>query len=290
LETEKIDRSCSDIGILDPRDFDKWCYITGGVYIVKRSLMLQIPQDENLFWNDVEDIKFCHDFTKEGYLIRFNPKLEFESASYRWPPLVLQYRYNQHKLGKKITSRETLLYWYFVLLDTLLLSKEIESSINQFRESFLTNVNTDEIKDLDKINLERVKNFKDLDNWCKSILLQYSICKATDVIEASAQIQLAFKIVIGRSPSSYEESMWLQKKQTFPQMVSDLVTGKEFQYKIRSNARLKYKINSKDIVLIKFISSVKPFILTILWILIDFISSSKNRLRFIKKLIKKLIF
>lgn len=294
LEAEKEDRSCDNIGLLEPHDWDKWCYITGGVYIVKRSLMLKVPQDEDLFWNEVEDIKFCHDFTKAGYLIRFNPNLVFESISYRWPALVIQYRQNPYQLGKKTTSQETLIYWYLILLDSLFLSKEIQQALNQFANDFFYKIKKEIVKnpnfDFKETVCPEIINFRQLNQWCTEVMITPLISESIKNLDEVTQTRLAFNLIIGRPPSPNEEVVWVEKHKKFEDIVGDLLFGAEFQYRIRSAARAKYTPNSNDDLLLKIISIFKPLILLIIAIFINLIIISDYRLfRFVKKLIKKII-
>jgi hypothetical protein len=67
---------------LEYTDWDILAYITGGLYIVKKSLMLKLPQDEEMFWNSPEDIKFAQDFSTNGYCVRINVNLQFETVSF----------------------------------------------------------------------------------------------------------------------------------------------------------------------------------------------------------------
>ncbi|MGM3307621.1 hypothetical protein ACSQ6I_16910 [Anabaena sp. WFMT] len=294
LETEKKDRSCDSVGILEPQDWDQWCYITGGIYIVKRSLMLKVPQDESLFWNEVEDIKFCHDFTKAGYLVRFNPYLEFESVSYRWPALVIQYSQNPHQLGIKTTSKETLLYWYFYLLDYLLVYKEIKTALHQLGSDFLQKIKSvvvnDENLELHQVNLSTVKNIRELNNGCIDILNTPSVCQAVKDIDIVTQTHLAFNLVLGRRPSPYEEYIWGSKNLLFVNMVSDLLYETEFQYRIRTLARSIHISKTGDILVIRCLSVVKPLILIVIMTSINLTRNNLKRFNFIKKIIKKIMF
>lgn len=294
LEAEKEDRSCDNIGLLEPQDWDKWCYITGGVYIVKRSLMLKVPQDEDLFWNEVEDIKFCHDFTKAGYLVRFNPDLVFESISYRWPALVVQYQQNPYQLGKKTTSQETLIYWYLILLDSIFITKEIQLALNQFANNFLNRIKNEIINnhtlEFNQTVCPNIINFRQLNLWCKEILIIPSVCDSIKNIDEVTQTRLAFNLIIGRPPSPNEEVVWVEKHKKFDEIIGHLLSGAEFQYRIRSAARAKYTPNSNDNVLLKIISMFKPLILFIIAIFINFLIISDSRLFiFVKKIIKKII-
>ncbi|MCY7332686.1 MAG: hypothetical protein LH649_08515 [Pseudanabaena sp. CAN_BIN31] len=294
LEIGRKDRSADDVGILEPHDWDKWCYITGGLYIVKRSLMLKIPQDESLFWNELEDIKFCHDFTKAGYLIRFNPYLEFESVSYRWPALVVQYKLDTKQLGLKKTSRETLMYWYFYLIDYLVIAKEIKSSLEKLGNDFLQKakftIGRSEDLSIAESKLSAIQNIRDLNNWCTDVLNTGSISQQIENLDKISQIHLAFNLILARRPSPYEEIFWENKKQMFTKTISDLLRETEFQYRIRTLARTTHEITKKDILVLKLLSFIKPIIILIIMILIDSTRSNSQRLSFIKKLIKKIMF
>ena len=294
LEAEKKDRSCDSVGILEPQDWDQWCYITGGVYIVKRSLMLKVPQDESLFWNEVEDIKFCHDFTKAGYLVRFNPYLEFESVSYRWPALVIQYSHNPHQLGTKTTSKETLLYWYFYLLDYLLVYKEIKTALHQLGSDFLQKIKSvvvnNENLELHQANLSTVKNIRELNSLYIDILNNPLVSQTINDIDRLTQIHLAFNLVLGRRPSPYEEYIWGSKNQLFVNMVSDLLYETEFQYRIRTLARSTHVSKTGDILVLRCLSVVKPLILLVIMTSINLTRTNLKRLKFVKKIIKKFMF
>ncbi|BAZ17114.1 hypothetical protein NIES4071_89920 [Calothrix sp. NIES-4071] len=294
LEVEKKDRSCDNIGLLQAEDWDKWCYITGGLYIVKRSLMLKVPQDEDLFWNEVEDIKFCHDFTKAGYLIRFNPYLIFESVSYRWTALAVQYNQNQHQLGEKRISQETLTYWYLLLLDLLFLSNEIKQALNLFADDFLNKIKHNILHNpnncLNKIQRYDITKVGQLKQFCQEILLMPQVYESIKNIDKVTQTRLAFNLILGRSPSPHEEVIWLEKHKPFDEIVIDLLSLPDFQYKISNNARAKYTKEQNYNLLLKIILLIKPLILFVIALITNLVIFNPQIFVLTKKIIKTIIF
>ncbi|PIZ52021.1 hypothetical protein COY27_01550 [Candidatus Woesearchaeota archaeon CG_4_10_14_0_2_um_filter_33_13] len=87
-------------GYLEYSDWDQWIYIDGGAIILKKIVWEKVKWDENLFWNEAEDLKLSHDQTEHGILIRFNPYSTCESLTWRHPSSKLIFKKNKKKLGK----------------------------------------------------------------------------------------------------------------------------------------------------------------------------------------------
>ena len=89
----------SKIGFLDYKDSDRFGYLDGAMYLLKKSIWLKQKWDEHLFWNDGEDIKLSQDWYNLGVLLRFNPYSKCETLNWRHGALPI-YFFNPYKLGK----------------------------------------------------------------------------------------------------------------------------------------------------------------------------------------------
>lgn len=87
------------IGILEYKDWDKYGYLDGAMYILKKSVWKKVKWDEKLFWNQGEDIKLSQDWYNAGIVTRFNPFSECITLNWRHGKLPL-YQFNKYKLGK----------------------------------------------------------------------------------------------------------------------------------------------------------------------------------------------
>ncbi|KYP93671.1 hypothetical protein WB67_12875 [bacteria symbiont BFo2 of Frankliniella occidentalis] len=58
-------------------------YLTGSLYLTKKSLWLKYPQNENLFWNDYEDIEYGIRMSSYGIPSRINPHAITQSMNSR---------------------------------------------------------------------------------------------------------------------------------------------------------------------------------------------------------------
>ncbi len=71
------------IGNLDYRDWDPNVYVSGMLYILKRSVALRVPWNEDLYWGEREDIRLAEAWDKAGVLTRFNPHSRVLCLYYR---------------------------------------------------------------------------------------------------------------------------------------------------------------------------------------------------------------
>jgi hypothetical protein len=147
---------------LEYTDWDILAYITGGLFIVKKSLMLKFPQDEEMFWNSPEDIKFCQDFAISGYCLRINTKLQFETVSFTHPAEEIPYRIiNANRYLDNTDSYFSPLYIYEGFLEKLMpsymeLKYDIETT-NALKVLFGNEIdsyifNSNSIKNIKSIN------------------------------------------------------------------------------------------------------------------------------------------
>ncbi len=84
-------------GILDYRDWDKYLYVDGAFYILKKRSWLQIKWDETYYWNQGEDIKLSHEWTKNGIVIRFNQFSKCVTLSDKRSGKIPQYKYFEQR-------------------------------------------------------------------------------------------------------------------------------------------------------------------------------------------------
>lgn len=85
-------------GLLEYRDWDKYGYLDGAMYILKKDVWRKVKWDEKLFWNQGEDIKLSEDYYRHGVVIRFNPFSECLTLSWRHGDFGV-YSFNSMKLG-----------------------------------------------------------------------------------------------------------------------------------------------------------------------------------------------
>ncbi len=89
------------IGFLNYNDWDKTGYISGGLYILKKSIWKKVKWDNKLLWRQAEDVKLSKDFFYKGILSRFNPYSKCTTLFIK--PLDLKsglFKFNNKKLGK----------------------------------------------------------------------------------------------------------------------------------------------------------------------------------------------
>lgn len=91
------------IGLLEYEDNDKYGYLDGALYILKKSVWKKIKWNENLFWNQAEDIELNRKWYKEGFITRFNIFSSCKTLSWRHGNL-FKYKFNKEKLGKSKDS------------------------------------------------------------------------------------------------------------------------------------------------------------------------------------------
>ncbi|MCB0354284.1 MAG: hypothetical protein KDD64_12190, partial [Bdellovibrionales bacterium] len=84
---------------LSYRDWDPCVFMDGGLNILKKKVWKNSPYNDELFWEEKEDVEFSHRLAANGVLIRFNPFAKCESL--RWRHNVVRIaRYNPQRLGK----------------------------------------------------------------------------------------------------------------------------------------------------------------------------------------------
>lgn len=77
------------IGMLEYKDWDRYGYLDGALYIMKKSAWETAKWDENLFWNEGEDIKLSNEWHKNGVVIRLNPHCSCLTLNWRHGALPL---------------------------------------------------------------------------------------------------------------------------------------------------------------------------------------------------------
>ncbi len=66
-------RTYHKVGQLDYSDWDKWTFLGGQLFIIKKRVWENIKLNENLFWGDYEDMDFSFSLALNGFITRFNP-------------------------------------------------------------------------------------------------------------------------------------------------------------------------------------------------------------------------
>jgi len=87
------------IGLLEYHDWDKWLYLDGGFWIIKRNILLKHPLDEKLFLNQSEDYELSRRLYDNGYVTRINTYSEVKTVNWRHGYLPV-YSYNEKRLGE----------------------------------------------------------------------------------------------------------------------------------------------------------------------------------------------
>jgi hypothetical protein len=96
---------------LQYRDWDKYGYIGGGFYILKKSAWKKSKWDEKLLWNQAEDVKLSRDWYDRGVLARFNPDAECTILLMRHIGGGIC-AFNPKKLGRCLTRPPMFYAWY----------------------------------------------------------------------------------------------------------------------------------------------------------------------------------
>lgn len=87
------------IGNLQYQDWDKWGYLDGGFWIIKRNILLKCPLNEELFLNQSEDYELSRRLYINGYVTRINTNAEAITVNWRHGMLPI-YSYDEKKLGE----------------------------------------------------------------------------------------------------------------------------------------------------------------------------------------------
>ncbi|AUB40396.1 Glycosyltransferase, GT2 family [Nostoc flagelliforme CCNUN1] len=58
---------------MEYEDYSPLVYCNGGLTIIKKTIALQHPWNEMLFWNQAEDVELTHRLFRHGYFLRLNP-------------------------------------------------------------------------------------------------------------------------------------------------------------------------------------------------------------------------
>lgn len=86
----------ANLGYLDYRDWDINGYISGGFYIMKKSVWEKCKWNEALVWGQAEDLELSREFLKQGFVARFNPFSIIKSLSYRGKWITFKYDTQKH--------------------------------------------------------------------------------------------------------------------------------------------------------------------------------------------------
>jgi hypothetical protein len=101
------------IGLLEYKDWDKYGYIDGALYILKKSVWKNVKWDERLFWNQAEDLKLNRDWYEKRIIPRFNPFSSCKTLSWRHG-YVGKYKFNPYKIGpysRKTKLKDCIKFW-----------------------------------------------------------------------------------------------------------------------------------------------------------------------------------
>lgn len=86
----------SKIGMLDYKDNQRFGYLDGAAYIFKKNVWKKIRWNENLFWNQGEDIDLSQRLYQNGFVMRFNPFSSCITLSWRHGNFLI-YKFNKVK-------------------------------------------------------------------------------------------------------------------------------------------------------------------------------------------------
>jgi len=86
------------IGMLEYKDWDKYGYVDGGFYILKKSVWRKVKWNENVLWGQGEDIVLSQDWEKNGIVTRFNSYSDILATNWNHEDLQ-EYKFNAKKLG-----------------------------------------------------------------------------------------------------------------------------------------------------------------------------------------------
>lgn len=83
-------RTWSSGGLLDYRSYTPYAYVPGGATLLRKAFWQQFPWDENLFWNEHEDVELCRRAQRAGEVLLLADG-QLRSESDRWldhnPPI-----------------------------------------------------------------------------------------------------------------------------------------------------------------------------------------------------------
>lgn len=97
------------IGNLDYRDWDPNVYVSGMLYILKKTVALRTPWNEDLYWGEREDIRLAQDYAAAGVVTRFNPYSRVLCLYYRVEQFP-DYAYDPLRRGRLHNIRPSF-YW-----------------------------------------------------------------------------------------------------------------------------------------------------------------------------------
>jgi GT2 family glycosyltransferase len=60
-------------GLLDYRAYSRYAYVPGGVTIIRKRFWSQFPWNENLYWNEHEDVELCRRAQRGGHVLTYIP-------------------------------------------------------------------------------------------------------------------------------------------------------------------------------------------------------------------------
>lgn len=83
-------RTWSHGGLLDYRSYSPYAYVPGGATLVRKEFWRRFPWDENLFWNEHEDVELCRRAQRHGEVLHLSGATLVAEAD-RWvdqnPPI-----------------------------------------------------------------------------------------------------------------------------------------------------------------------------------------------------------
>ncbi|WP_241609151.1 hypothetical protein [Rosenbergiella australiborealis] len=119
-------------------------YLTGSLYLTKKSLWTKYPQNENLFWNDYEDIEFGIRISSHGVPCRINPNTITQSMNSRSVIHYYGYVATNNISGKLTMSRSVTEQIPFIKRKPLfrISKEEARERIYSFAKKYGANKNT----------------------------------------------------------------------------------------------------------------------------------------------------
>lgn len=102
----------SRFGSLDYKDWDKNGYINGSLYILKKSVWEKVGWDEELFWNEGEDVKLSKEWYNAGFVSRINLYSKVVVRDWRFGEII-NYPFKSKKRGA-MPIRDSKFYWWYL--------------------------------------------------------------------------------------------------------------------------------------------------------------------------------
>ena len=114
----------SKIGLMNYMDWDKYGYLDGGLYILKKSVWKSVPWNSKLLWGEGEDLDISRRFYENGYVSRINIFSICNTLKWNHGKFKL-FEFNNQKLGKIKHSCNYPIWYLKQLIKKYLLRRKI---------------------------------------------------------------------------------------------------------------------------------------------------------------------